>query len=131
MTQDEKLSSFFPSYYYCFYHYYHHQNRYFSVIYLLIRFFTLEIPVIRSAKYQLPIISEICICMFSLYIKMKFWCQDSSKVRFLRIDPMVSGSSPTSAELSLSEESRQLSTIPDVGITRCGHIERKDLDTAQ
>ena len=29
------------------------------------------------------------------------WCQDSSMVRFLRIDPMVSGSSPTSAKLSL------------------------------
>ena len=40
-------------------------------------------------------------------------------VRFLRIDPMVSGSS------------RQLSVIPGVGITRCGHIERKDLDTAR
>ena len=29
------------------------------------------------------------------------WCPDSSMVRFLRIDPMVSGSSPTSAKLSL------------------------------
>ena len=28
-------------------------------------------------------------------------CQDSSMVRFLRIDPMVSGSGPTSAKLSL------------------------------
>ena len=28
-------------------------------------------------------------------------CQDSSMVRFLRIDPMVSGLSPTSAKLSL------------------------------
>ena len=28
-------------------------------------------------------------------------CQGSSMVRFLRIDPMVSGSSPTSAEPSL------------------------------
>ena len=45
---------------------------------------------------------------------------------------MVSGSSPTSAKLSLkSEESHQLSAIPGVGITRCGHIERKDLDTAR
>ena len=32
----------------------------------------LEIPVIRSAEYKLPITREICICMFSLYIKMKF-----------------------------------------------------------
>ena len=53
-------------------------------------------------------------------------------VRFLRIDPMVSGSSPTSARLSLkSEESGQLSTISGVGITRCGHIDGKDLDTAR
>ena len=29
------------------------------------------------------------------------WCQDSTIVRFLRIDPMVTGSSPTSAKLSL------------------------------
>ena len=35
-------------------------------------FFILEIPVIRSAEYKLPITREICICMFSLYIKMKF-----------------------------------------------------------
>ena len=28
-------------------------------------------------------------------------CQDSSMVRFLRIDPIVSGLSPTSAKLSL------------------------------
>ena len=46
-------------------------------------------------------------------------------VMFLCIDPMVSGSSPTSAKLS-----RQLSVIPGAGITRCGHIERNDLDTA-
>ena len=32
----------------------------------------LEIPVIGSAEYKLPIIREIYICMFSLYIKMKF-----------------------------------------------------------
>ena len=30
-----------------------------------------------------------------------------------------------------SEESRKLSVIPGVGITRCGHIERKDQDTAR
>ena len=58
-------------------------------------------------------------------------CQDSSMVRFLRIDPMVSGSSPTSARLSLRVRSRQLSVSPGVGITRCGYIERKDLDTAR
>ena len=52
-------------------------------------------------------------------------------VRFLCIDPMVSGPHPTSAKLSLSEESRQPSVITGVGITRCGHIERKDLDTAR
>ena len=46
-------------------------------------------------------------------------------VRLLRIDPVASGSSEE------SEESRQLSVIPDVGITKCGHIERKDLDTAR
>ena len=54
----------------------------------------------------------------------EFRCQDSSMVRFLRIDPMVSGSSPT-------VESRQLSIISGVGITRCGHIEKKDLDAAR
>ena len=41
---------------------------------------------------------------------------------------MVSGSDPPSAKHSLkSEESRQLSLISGAGITRCGHIERKDL----
>ena len=39
--------------------------------FLIDSFFTLEIPVIRSAEYKLTIIREICICMFSLYIKMK------------------------------------------------------------
>ena len=43
-------------------------------------------------------------------------------VRFMRIDSMVSGLNPSSAKLS-SEESRQLSVIPCVGIKRCGHIE--------
>ena len=32
--------------------------------------------------------------------KVRSRCQDSSTVRFLCIDPMVSGLSPTSAELS-------------------------------
>ena len=31
------------------------------------------------------------------------WCQDRSMVRLMRIDPMVSGSSPTSSKLSLEE----------------------------
>ena len=53
-------------------------------------------------------------------------------VRFLRIDPMVSGSSLTLAQLSTkSEESHQLSVIAGVRIMRCGHIERKELDTAR
>ena len=38
---------------------------------ILFLFFILEIRVIRSAEYKLPIIREICICMFGLYIKMK------------------------------------------------------------
>ena len=42
------------------------------VFYSFIHLYILEILVIRSAKYKLPIIREICICMFSLYIKMKF-----------------------------------------------------------
>ena len=52
-------------------------------------------------------------------------------VRFLRIDPMVSGSSLTSARLSLRVRRVTSSIIPGVGITRCGHIDRKDLDTAE
>ena len=53
-------------------------------------------------------------------------------VIFLRIDPMVSGSNPPSAKLVLkSAECCQLYVIPGVGIMRCGHIERKDLDTAR
>ena len=48
-----------------------------SIRHLIILFvhsflFILEIPVIRSAEYKLPIIREICICMFSLYTKRKF-----------------------------------------------------------
>ena len=53
--------------------------------------------------------------------------QDSSVVRFLRIDPMVNGSNPPSAKLSLRVI---LSVIPGVGIMRCGHVKRKDLDIA-
>ena len=58
-------------------------------------------------------------------------CQDGPVVRFLRFDPMVSGSNPQEAKLSQSEESRKLSAIPGLGITRRGHIESKDLDTAR
>ena len=52
-------------------------------------------------------------------------------VRFSRIDPVISGSSPTSASLLLRvrNEIRQVSVTPGVGITRCGHIEKKDIDT--
>ena len=50
-------------------------------------------------------------------------CKGSSMLRFLPIDPMVSGSNPPSFQLSLR-------AIAGVGITRYGHIERKDLDTA-
>ena len=32
---------------------------------------------------------------------------------------------------SQSEESRQVSVIPGVGIMRCGHTERKDQNTAR
>ena len=52
-------------------------------------------------------------------------------VRFLRIDTMVNGSNAPSPKLDSGEESRQLSVILGVGIMRCGHIERKDLETDQ
>ena len=42
---------------------------YFPPIFLL---FSLEIPVIRPAEYKLPIVREIFICMFNLYIKIEF-----------------------------------------------------------
>ena len=44
-------------------------------------------------------------------------------VIFLRVDLMVNGLNPPS-------ESHLLSVIPGLGITRCGHMERKDMDTA-
>ena len=45
---------------------------------------------------------------------------------------MVSGTNlPKAKTFTQSEESSQLSEIPGVGIMRCGHIERKDLDTAR
>ena len=52
-------------------------------------------------------------------------------VNFLRIDSMVSGSSLPSAKLSLRVNRVASFIIPGVGITRCGQIERKDLDTAR
>ena len=58
-------------------------------------------------------------------------CQDSSMVRFWRIDLMVSSSNPRSARFLLQENSHQLSVTPDIGIKRCGDIERKALDTAR
>ena len=44
-------------------------------------------------------------------------------VRFLLIDPMVSGSSPTSAKHSLRVRRVASFVIPVVGIARCGHRE--------
>ena len=50
----------------------------------------------------------------------------------LATNPRVRGSSPWHDQtITKSEESRQLSVIPGIGITRCGHIERKDQDTAR
>ena len=45
----------------------------------------------------------------------------------LTTDPMVRVLSPWHDQtFSQSEESHQLSVIPGIGITRCGHIERKN-----
>ena len=53
-------------------------------------------------------------------------------MRFLRIDLMVSGSSLTLAKtFPHGDESRQFSIIPDVGLTKCSHIERKYPDTSR
>ena len=50
----------------------------------------------------------------------------------LTTDPRVRGSSPWHEQtFTKSVESRQLPVIPGVGITWCGHIERKDHDTAR
>ena len=47
----------------------------------------------------------------------------------LTTDPRVRGSSPWQDKtFTQSEESCQLSVIPSIGITRCGHIERKNED---
>ena len=50
-------------------------------------------------------------------------------LRFWRIDLTVNSWNKPSAKLSLSVE--RLSVTLDVGITRCGHIEKKDQDTAR
>ena len=50
----------------------------------------------------------------------------------LTTDPKVRGSSPLyNKTFTQNEESRQLSVIPGVGITRCCHIKRKDQDTVR
>ena len=50
----------------------------------------------------------------------------------LTTDPRVRDSSPWPDQtFTQSGESRQLSVIPSLGITRCGHLERKDQDTAR
>ena len=51
-------------------------------------------------------------------------------VRFVRIDPMTRGSNQSSAELSPRMNLVAISLeFQNVGITRCGHIKRKDKDT--
>ena len=57
--------------------------------------------------------------------------QDSSMVRFLRIDPMVSVSSPTLTKLSLRARRVASSVIPGMGITRCCVVERKEVEAAR
>ena len=58
----------------------------------------LEIQKQRRLLLEKQIKEQKVNCYFSIYFA---WCQDSSVVRFLHTDPMVSGSSPTSAKLSL------------------------------
>ena len=59
--------------------------------------------------------------------------QDSSVIGCLPIGPLVSGSNPFTAQLSLRVRrvASSLYVIPGVGITRYGHIERKDLDATR
>ena len=52
-------------------------------------------------------------------------------VKFLRIGPMVSGSNPLSAKISLRVRRVINSVIPGAGITRCGQIKGNVLDTAR
>ena len=50
----------------------------------------------------------------------------------LTTDPRGRGSSPWHDKtITKNEESHKLSVIPGIGITRCGHIERKERDTAR
>ena len=50
----------------------------------------------------------------------------------LTTDPRIRDSSPSPDQtFTQSVESRQLSVISGLGITRYGHIERKDQDTAR
>ena len=42
-------------------------------IFIIIIIFSLEITVTKPAEFKLPIIREIYICMFDLYIKIKFF----------------------------------------------------------
>ena len=58
-------------------------------------------------------------------------CQDSSAVRFLRIDHVVSGSNPPLAKLLLRVRRVASSVIPGVGITSSRHIDRKDMNIAR
>ena len=58
-------------------------------------------------------------------------CQDSSVGRFLRFDLVINGSNPRSAKLSRRARRVASSVIPDIGITRCCHIDMKDLDTGR
>ena len=66
------------------------------------------------------------------FLSQKDTRKGSSVVRFLRAEPMVNDSNPISARTTTSsEESHQFSVIQGLGLTRCGHIEMKDLDAAQ
>ena len=45
---------------------------FFSLYTYACAFYSVEMHIIRPAEYKLPIIREICICIFSLYTKMEF-----------------------------------------------------------
>ena len=50
----------------------------------------------------------------------------------LTTDPRLRGSSPWPDQtFTHGEESRKLSVVPNLEITKCGHIQRKDQDTAR
>ena len=63
------------------------------------------------------------------HTEIPIWFNEYETGRFLRIDPMISGSNPTSPKLSLRVGRVASSLIPSVGITSCCHTERKDLNT--